>query len=704
MSSVNFLPLVVALSLLIPLAAARVHEPTDRVVTRLAIYAFGDYVDEFRDEHPNRRHALRAAHVTDTYREHGARTLAVASVAAVVGSVAGIYAIWGVLTVLSIEPDVLRESLPSMLAFLADLGGVPTLSPSELFVLFLASATTLGVVAGVGTYWFRWWYPSYLAGRRARAIEATLPSTVAFCYALSRSGMEFPTVLRIVARNGDTYGAAAAEFDVAVRNMDTFGTDVTEALQTMGRRTSSTQFKEFTENLVSVLQSGHSLSSFLERQYHDYREEAESQQESILNILATLAEAYVTVLVAGPLFLITILVVLGISMGNTMAPLRALIYVLLPLGNLAFVVYLSMVTDSINPGDVSSGPPDDRGAESATPALPDGGVERDPSATAAPASPVDPRAGRPEANLARLRFYRRVRRVRTLLGRPLRSIVDRPVRLLLVTVPIALAAVGSRLHLALESGPAAIDDIVILAGLFVTGTFAIVYEIHRRRIDAIEAAVPDLLDRLASLNEAGMSIVAAVKRVGDSDLGALDADIDRLRGDVRFGADLGTAFRRFERRIRTRSVSRMVTLLTEAMNASGNLTTVLRIASRQAAADLRLERERKQTMTEYMVVVYVSFLVFVFIIAVLTAYLLPSLPTDAAAEAAANDAAADSPFANMGDGARETYDMLFYHAAVIQGATSGFVAGQLATGDVRAGAKHASIMTLVALLLFTLVL
>ncbi len=66
------------------------------------------------------------------------------------------------------------------------------------------------------------------------------------------------------------------------------------------------------------------------------------------------------------------------------------------------------------------------------------------------------------------------------------------------------------------------------------------------------------------------------------------------------------------------------------MNASGNLATVLRIAARQAAADRRLERERAQAMVEYMVVVYVSFLVFLFIIAVLGAYLLPNLPTEGA--------------------------------------------------------------------------
>ncbi|WP_343195730.1 hypothetical protein [Halovivax sp.] len=146
----------------------------------------------------------------------------------------------------------------------------------------------------------------------------------------------------------------------------------------------------------------------------------------------------------------------------------------------------------------------------------------------------------------------------------------------------------------------------------------------------------------------------------------------------------------------------MVTLSPEAMNASGNLATVLRIASRQAAADRRLERERKQVLLEYMVV-YVSFPVFVFIIAVHGGYLLPNLPTDAAANGdVANVNGVD--VGDLGDVDGGAYETPFYHATVIQGITAGFVAGRLSTGDVRAGATHASIVAAVAVLLFAFLL
>ncbi|MFC3956893.1 type II secretion system F family protein [Halovivax cerinus] len=709
MTIAPFLPLAAVALGVLPFVLAQVSEPADRVLTRLSMVAFGQYVDEFRSEHPRRQAGLRAAHATATYREYGAMSFVYAIVAGVVGSVSGVYLLWGVLVVLGIDEATLRASVPTLLEPVSALATVPDASPATLLALFALASITLGVIVGGLTYWLRWWYPGYVASRRARAIEASLPSTVAFCFALSRSGMEFTEVIRIVARNGDAYGQAAAEFDVAVRNMDAFGADVTASLQLMGRRTASPQFREFTENLVSVLQSGHSLSSFLERQYHEFQEEAESQQESILSLLATLAEAYVTVLVAGPLFLITILVVIGFSVGDTADSLRALIYVVLPFGNLAFVVYLSTVTDSINPG--SSTEPSVDGPASAGRSSGSGMTDGGTVATAEDTldegvhgESVEPTAIGPDRSPIRhrLSLYRRIRRFRTWLVSPLRTLVERPDRLLWITIPIAALVVASQVPRGLAAGVTAIEDVAVLAALFVMGTYAIVYERHRYRIDAIERSVPDLLDRLSSVNEAGMSVIASIRRVRQSDLGVLDDELDRLWADVRWGADLQTALWRFERRVRTRAVSRMVTLLTEAMNASGDLATVLRIASRQAQADLRLDRERKQVMTEYMVVVYVSFLVFVFIIAVLSAYLLPSLPTESVSSATGQQV--DGPLSALGSTDTDVYMTLFYHATVIQGATSGFVAGQLASGDLRSGAKHATVMTLVGFVLFTLFL
>jgi flagellar protein FlaJ len=123
--------------------------------------------------------------------------------------------------------------------------------------------------------------------------------------------------------------------------MDHFGRDMITAVRRTAARTPSEQFKTFGENLASVLQSGQNLPGFLRDQYERYQDEAVDRQEDILELLATIAEAYVTILVAGTLFLMTILLVFGLTTTQTIGFLRLLAYLLIPLGNLLFMIYLS---------------------------------------------------------------------------------------------------------------------------------------------------------------------------------------------------------------------------------------------------------------------------------------------------------------------------------------------------------------------------
>jgi len=699
MSLVNYVPLGLAFGLLSIPFLATVSRRVDWFVTRIALLAFGSHVSDRGRNSARKRGKLRAGHYATTPREYAAKTYLYAVFVALFAGLTGMYLIWGFLILLSIDAETIRATMPPRLDFLANYVGVPTLTLEQLFVLVTATSLSLGAVAAVLTYWFRWWYPGTVAGDRKRRIDATLPQSVAFIYALSRSGMAFPDVLRTLARNRRIYGDTSEEAAVAVRHMDLFGTDVITAIQMMGRRSPSTKFKEFSENLASVLRSGRSLSEFLRRQYEEFQEEAESQQEQLIDLLGTLAEAYVTVLVAGPLFLITILIVIGLSVGDTLEPLRVLVYVIVPVANGLFVLYLSQSMGTLNPRTRLE-QPDETGrrivglpspAEVTEAARPDGGRDSD------------------AANLERLRVYRRFRALGRRVRRPVRTVVERPERLLWATVPVAALLTGIRL---LESdapfAATTLDDLLLQAAIFVVGTFAIAFEIHKRRIEAIEAAIPDFLDRLASINEAGMTIVESLNRVRESELGPLDEELDRVWYDLRWGSDVELALRRFERRVRTRTVSRVVTLLTNAMHASGDLAGVLRIAANQAKADRRLKRNRRQEMLSYMIVVYVSFFVFLFIIAILNVVLIPNLPDQTVVANATAGGARNVPAVagtgQVGDVNEAAYQLLFFHTGVIQGAVSGVVAGQLSTGDVRAGAKHATIMMAVAYAAFLLFL
>jgi len=131
---------------------------------------------------------------------------------------------------------------------------------------------------------------------------------------------------------------------------------------------------------------------------------------------------------------------------------------------------------------------------------------------------------------------------------------------------------------------AQVETPIVAATVVVLASYAVVYEAHKRRVRRIESAVPDFLDRLASVNEAGTSVVGSVRRVADSNLEALTDDLQRTRRDIDWGADVGTALRRLERRVRSPMTSRAVALITNAMRASGDVGPVLRIAADESRA------------------------------------------------------------------------------------------------------------------------
>jgi flagellar protein FlaJ len=100
-------------------------------------------------------------------------------------------------------------------------------------------------------------------------------------------------------------------------------------------------------------------------------------------------------------------------------------------------------------------------------------------------------------------------------------------------------------------------------------------------------------------------------------------------------------------------------------------------------------------MLIYMVIVLVSFAVFLVVIAILVSTFLTTM---AHAGSVADASGARGTFAATVD--IFTYKRLFSHAAMMQGFFSGLVAGQMGEGSAIAGLKYSAMMLLVAWVVF----
>jgi flagellar protein FlaJ len=730
---VGYAPLVVVTLLALPVALVPVNRSARLLVTRLSLPIFGRYVTQ---SNPRRRHQIermRAAFVGESHRVFASQTLFIAAVAGIAGSVYGVYLGAVILRSLSIEQEAIRTALPDTLGFLAAIVQVPNLSLLQLFALLLVAGATVGSALSLGAYWGRWQYLDQRARARRIEIDASLPGTVAFVYALSRSGMPFQGVLRTLARNQDVYGEAARELSVTVRDIDAFGTDILTALQDTAERTPSENLEEFAGNLASVLSSGQSISDFLHDQYERFQEEAEAQQRQYLELLSTFAEVYVTVLVAGPLFFITVLVVIGLVIQDTLTLLRIVSYLAIPLLTFGFVVYVDSITESITidtrgSTDGRSAPKLDVGrqgdptttAGDEPPQRSDGGVD---TAQEGPTTVRSSASVTAATNWERLAVYDRVGTVRQRLSDPIGTVLRQPAYSLVVTFPIGLLIIALSIGgptreaiAALTSGsvPAttallllveAIDGPIVQATIVLLAGIAVAHEVNKRRVRAIEADTPDFLDRMASINEAGVTIVGCFGRLADAELGRLGDEISRVWRDIRWGSRVGDALVGLERRARAPAVSRAVTLIRNAMSASGDISPVLHIAADEAQEIRRLRRERRQEMLTYLIVIYVSFFVFLGIVGALTISFIPAVE---AAGQSASGTAGEVGGVNTGVlGGLQTvqtdaYKLLFFHVSSIQGVCSGLVAGQLGEGNVIDGVKHATVLLTITYLVFAL--
>ena len=683
----------------IGLAAASTRTRLSRLGTAIALVLFSDRVAR-SDRRERYRARLRAARVGSTYRAYAARTLLYTAFAALSSVVLGA----GIVAVVLTTPpylEALAELFPTT-------GGYIVPDAAGWLAIALIAGVLVGGVAGLATYSIRWWLPNARARTRERRIELTFSRTVALLYALSRGGIAVPEMLRTLRRHRAVYGAAADELSLAIEDMKLSGADVLSAVERVGERTPSDRFGVFCENLETVLRSGASTSEFLREQYERHQREVETRQSMYLDWLATFAEAYVSVLVVGPLFLITVLLVMGLVSGGVMSSLSLLVYVVIPLSNLGFVIVL----------DGFTGPLRTAASTNANTGTGDGSMDRsafDDERDSDRSDATNTRGGRDdpdgdsddahtpetEATIERLAADERARSARGVLSDPIGVVLDRPTRLLYLTVPLALCWLVARAWLAWREGTLAVgvlDDTVVGIGIVLTGTFALVHETRRRRIERIEEAIPELLDRLASLNEVGISIVRALDRLGDSNLGELDDEIERINRDVAYGASVTSALGRFDERVRTGGVTRVVALVTNAMRASGDIAPVLRVAAEEARTRRTRKRKRRQEMTTYLVIIYLSFLVFLAIVFVLVTVFMPTIP----APAALGESGLGGRSVGLSATQKSGYIRLLFHAAAIQGVASGFVAGQMAKGGVADGAKHAAGMLALAYAMFLL--
>ena len=284
--------------------------------------------------------------------------------------------------------------------------------------------------------------------------------------------------------------------------------------------------------------------------------------------------------------------------------------------------------------------------------------------------------------------------VKEFLKSPGRTFYEHPEYTLVISFPVALVvfALGMRM----VWGTPLIDDVIIFTLLMIVTPPAIAFHNKFTRVNKMEEHLPTFLRDLSELSRAGLTLSKSVNTVAKGEYGALTKEVQQMDKSMSWGISFEQTLNNFSKRVPTPVIVRTVSLINQASRAGGRVSSVLEAAARDAREVKLLERERRGNMMVYVVISYMSFFVFIFVIAMLTSTFVPTM---AEAAKAAQSSGAGSSFIRGFDPAQ--YTRLMMHAAVIQGFMSGLVAGQMGEGAVTQGLKHSVIMTMIAWTIFT---
>ncbi len=632
-------------------------------IKKFAFALFGRHVRNNKEHYSATRMALRQARIAIPWDIYVSTAYLYAIITSILGIAFGylLMPLWRFL-----YPYYLRV-VPRI--------GFTAISDSGEAIFSLVITVIISLFIGFITLYVVLEYPSLLAQVRKRKIDLTLPHATAYMHALSKGGLPLISIFKSLGEHTNIYGESAEEIAYIVRETEWYGNDIITAIKNASFWTPSAKFRDFLDNLTQVAETGGNLDSFFSNMVNHYQTTAAAEQRLYLEMLGMFAEIYITAFVAGPLFLITILIVMGIMGPGSLLMLKFIIYVAIPLSGTAFCVFLSAVSiqsDSrlVKIYTVSKKMKHYEGVRTVF-------------------SEGDEKRIRKFIHSLRWMSIIEVRR------NPFKIFFSNPVKAFYITIPAGIFYFILSIYkhtITIDL----LDDVIIISILILFVPFLFFYEMQSKRIREIDNSVPDFLRRMAIVNEVGMPLTDAIKSISKINLGVLSTEVKLMYKDLVWTHSIVDAFTKFERRVRTVSISRIITLITKASETTSNIKETLRVAANDAELSEKLRHEKFTALMSYLIVVYVAFGVFLLVLYVFTTMFLPHIPDTS------NTSAASGMF-NISANKKE-YSMLFMHASVIQGFFSGIIAGQMMGESVYDGLKHSVIMMTTAYIFFVLLI
>ncbi len=188
--------------------------------------------------------------------------------------------------------------------------------------------------------------PSMKASARARDIDKRLASAMGFIAAMGSADVNIDVIFKELSKQ-KLYGEIRNEALWITRDTEILGYDILTAMKNAVGRTPSRKFQDFLQGAITTVTSGGQLKPYFMMKTTEYERDAKLDMAKMLETFGMLAESFVTVVVAFPLFLVVILAIMAIVGGNgvyMMNILWIIVLVMIPASQFMFIFIMGNMT------------------------------------------------------------------------------------------------------------------------------------------------------------------------------------------------------------------------------------------------------------------------------------------------------------------------------------------------------------------------
>jgi flagellar protein FlaJ len=287
----------------------------------------------------------------------------------------------------------------------------------------------------------------------------------------------------------------------------------------------------------------------------------------------------------------------------------------------------------------------------------------------------------------------------------------RKVLLISILISCVLIVIG------LISGDRGVLGNVLILSVFIIITPQLILNyISYKKLKEMELLFPHFLRDLVEATRAGLPFDKAIIFVSHTDYGPLSDEVKKMAHQLSWNINILRVLQQSKERLKkSNTLSRIIRVLIETYKSGGAIADTLNSLSEALMRLQETEKERKSTLSQYVIAMYVVSLMFMGVIVAINNLMIPIFEAMTASPMEGQALIENPCTICFGGGGVECspctiyfgicsifgvemtkiscyYLALFFSMSIVQAMCGGLVAGQIGEGSIVAGTKHSLIL------------